>query len=527
MKLKKNTIINRSFQSKAPDWIGPIYDTVQTALNDILQNKSFAKKLICLKLKHKNKTGKLVDKARGTLWKEIQAIIGNPLQGKINNSAWYNRILMTNIISLIKSHQQQVIIYNLLKANNFVVTPVLRKQLSANNLYPTNVALSNLVKARQMPDLPSHSVLKLNYAFADKQLFAMDDHLKCSIHTMSAKRAKNLNVGGWKDFQIYLPSYIRTRNLIKICKPVFIYSKKVDQIICQVPYQVQAVSHSNFSNILGIDLGKVKLYSGTVLYANNHYSQEFVPSKQLMNLMTKLAKLNDHINSTYTKIKRCKTYTNANLNRQNARHLDYYYTRKKRTRLKAHIEWLMAEEIVDIAIKHHCKEIHLENLTWVNNAGGKWDFSQIATHINYVAELDDIQIKFINPKNTSKRHPVTQQLGRSIKRDIVFDDIKVDRDQLASLNIALCKSNQEIDKLHVRRSVRTRHKSRRRQNYHSKINVLKANKGTQIVVFLRNIAKHVLAFTSLNKNVFDLDNNLAKRNKLKLLKLIDYNSLLS
>lgn len=293
-----------------------------------------------------------------------------------------------------------------------------------------------------------------------------------------------------------------------------------------MPYQVQAVSHSNFSNILGIDLGKVKLYSGTVLYANNHYSQEFVPSKQLTNLTIKLAKLNDHIDRTYTKIKRCKTYTNANLNRQNARHLDYYYTRKKRTRLKAHIKWLMAEEIVDIAIKHHCKEIHLENLTWVNNAGGKWDFSQIATYINYVAELDNIQIKFINPKNTSKRHPVTQQLGRSIKRDIVFDDIKVDRDQLASLNIALCKSNQEIDKLHVRRSVHTHHKSRRRQNYHSKINVLKVKKDTQIVVFLRNITKHILVFTSLNKNVFNLDNNLAKRNELKLLKLIDYNSLL-
>lgn len=57
-------------------------------------------------------------------------------------------------------------------------------------------------------------------------------------------------------------------------------------------------------------------------------------------------------------------------------------------------------------------------------------------------------------------------------------------------------------------------------------NVLKAKKDTQIVVFLRNITKHILAFTSLNKNVFNLDNNLAKRNELKLLKLIDYNSLL-
>lgn len=87
MKIKKKSILTRSFQCKAPAWILPIYSTVQTTLNSVLSNKTYAKKLININLKYVNKYGKVANKANGTLWKEIQAIIGNPLAGKINNSA--------------------------------------------------------------------------------------------------------------------------------------------------------------------------------------------------------------------------------------------------------------------------------------------------------------------------------------------------------------------------------------------------------------------------------------------------------
>ena len=121
MKIKRKPKINRSFQSKAPEWIKPIYDTVQEALNSVLANKQYTDQLIKLKLTKINKDGTKSKKARGTLWHEIQAIIGNPLKNKINNAAWYNRILMTNILSLVKSHQDQIRIYKLLKSNHFQI----------------------------------------------------------------------------------------------------------------------------------------------------------------------------------------------------------------------------------------------------------------------------------------------------------------------------------------------------------------------------------------------------------------------
>lgn len=519
MKIKRKQVLTRSFKSNAPTWIKPIYTTVQIALDSVLSNSIYTSKLIKLKLKYYNKNGNLVNKQRGILWTEIQAIIGNPLINKINNSAWYNRILMTNLISLIRSHQQQVIIYHLLKDNNFKIDKTLRNKLTQEKLFPTNIELENLAKAEDIPSLPSHSTLKLNYAFADKQLFTMDSQYNCNIQTLSRKEAKKQGVSGWKDFQIYLPSYIRTNNLIKICKPIFVFDKKINQIICQVPYQLAADEHSDFKNILGIDLGKVKFYSGTVLYSNNTYSNEYIPSQRLNKLNQELANLNKHINYVYTKMKRAQACLKTfKCLKQLRRYFDYKYSREKRTRLKTVIEWQMANEILDIALKQKCKEIHLENLTWVNNIGGKWDFSLILTHINYLAEIHGIKIKLINPKNTSKENPVTKELGQVNQRNIIFKDLTVDRDQLASLNIALRGTNCKIKELHSRKTMKTRYKSRRRYNYLAKKQVLTFNKNKQIVLLLHKIVKHTFTFMTLNKNICTLDNNLARRKDLSLSK---------
>lgn len=515
----------RSFQSKAPDWIIPIYNTVQSALNSVLENKTYRDKLIKVDLT-RTINGKKQKIARGTLWKEIQAIIGNPLKDKINNAAWYNRIMMTNIIFLLESRQEQIKVAQILKENNNIINQDLRAKLTAEGLYPSNAELQNLVRSNDISKLPKHVGLKLDYAFADKQMFYLDNNFNCHIQVLSKKEAKKQDVRGWKMFQIYIPTYIRKENLIKVCKPMFVYSKKMEQMICQVPYQVVAESHPEFQNILGIDMGKVKPYSATVLYRNSNYSEEYKPSNRLDYLNSKLSRLNKHIKRVFNKIKRAKKYYNLNHYRQELRYIDYAGSREKRTRLKVQIEWLMAEEIVDIAYKHQCKEIKMENLTWVNNKGGKWDFSSIAQHVNYVAELKGIKVILVNAKNTSTEHPVTKELGKEVGRDIVFKDgQRVDRDQLASLNIALKKSNQTVKHLYNRKAVQTHRKSRRKQNYLFKQSVLKFQKDAQIVAFLYDKAENTLALVSEPESMCSLDNNLAKRGFLKLNRQITYQNL--
>ena len=83
MKIKRKQVLTRSFKSEAPNWITPIYSTVQMALNSVLANSNYTHELIKINLKHYNDKGNLVNKQRGTLWKEIQTIIGNPLLNKM------------------------------------------------------------------------------------------------------------------------------------------------------------------------------------------------------------------------------------------------------------------------------------------------------------------------------------------------------------------------------------------------------------------------------------------------------------
>ena len=187
----------------------------------------------------------------------------------------------------------------------------------------------------------------------------------------------------------------------------------------------------------------------------------------------------------------------------------------------------MANEIVSIALNEHCKAIHMENLTWVNNIGGKWDFSKIVQHVQYAAELAGIQLILVSAKNTSREHPITKQIGKFNQREVVFDNLKIDRDQLASLNIALRGTNIKIKDLHTRKARRIHRPSKRKIDYYNKYKQFCLNKikNTQIVMFLCKQAQLImLALTSLNKSIrLYSDNNLACRNQLSLLKNTDFN----
>ena len=515
MKHKKNDNFVRCFTCYAPDWLIPIYKQVQAVEAQVLHNSNWCKQLINLNFKTKNKKGKLVDKPRNTLWTEVKQIIGyNPLTGKVPNAAWYFRIMAADLLALVKSHQQQVLIYQLLQANNFIINKTLRHTLTKNNLYPTNIELSNLVKAKQIPLLPEHNTLVLNYAFADKQMFTMDSHLKCNFQVYSSKYAKKHNIDAWQSFKIYIPTYIR-KHIIKIAKPNFYLNDS--GFHCVIPYFVESSQHPTYSNILGVDLGKVKAYSATMVTPDGKVSNEFIPSKYLMRLMNKLQKINKQRDNDYHKLQTVKPYLTNNkcdnlVNKQNRRQIDYDNCRHKASRLRTQIEWLMANELVAIALKTKCNTIHVENLTWVNNMGGKWDFSQINTYLQYISELNGITVVSVNPKYTSKEHPLTKELGLPEKRNIIFADLTIDRDQLAGLNIAIRKTKIKPNKVIRRQVTRGSHVSRRQLNYLYKksYNLVNAKKN-YIVTFLGNQVKANYAFTitKITKNICNnIDNNL-------------------
>ena len=476
MKIKSKDIVFRMYKTKGPDLLLPLYNILQGELNRILSIPTYVEALSKIELKYKTENGKEQSKLNGMLWREIHEIIGDSLKGKVPD-AWYIRILYHNIISLLKSRQEQIKIYEILKSNQYKIDSILRNKLAQEKLYPANAYLEILANSKAMPALPKRKTFILDFSVSDKQMFRVGKNsnvYEIKIHSKKEVKAYNLETG-WLSFEMYLPTYIREGFTGKTAKPQFYWDYNKDEFVCAIPCEIKKLPNE-YENVMGVDLGKIKVYSATVVRKDGNISDEYVPTEELQNLMDKLKRMNQHINSVYEKRKRSSKYGNFT-ERQARRKLDYKRSRNKRTKLQFAIARLVAVEVVNIAIKEQCKEIHLENLSWIKSSGGKWNFAQVQACIEDVAELFSIKVVKVSAKNSSKTNPVTLEIGKVSNRDVIFKNgQKVDRDQLAGLNLALREpkklKQRKIKTLNIRDSVVIQRESRRFNNYLMKKSVM-------------------------------------------------------
>ena len=476
MKIKSKDIVFRMYKTKGPDLLLPLYNILQGELNRILSIPTYVEALSKIELKYKTENGKEQSKLNGMLWREIHEIIGDSLKGKVPD-AWYIRILYHNIISLLKSRQEQIKIYEILKSNQYKIDSTLRDKLAQEKLYPANAYLEILANSKAMPALPKRKTFILDFSVSDKQMFRVGKNSNVyEIKICSRKEIKDNNLEtGWLSFEMYLPTYIRESFTGKTAKPQFYWDHNKEEFVCAIPCEIKKLPNE-YENVMGVDLGKIKVYSATVVHKDGTISDEYVPTEELQNLVDKLKRMNQHINSVYEKKKRSYKYGNFT-KRQDRRELDYKRSRNKRTKLQFAIARLVAVEVVNIAIKEQCKEIHLENLSWIKSSGGKWNFAQVQACIEDVAELFSIKVVKVSAKNSSKTNPVTLEIGKVSNRDVIFKNgQKVDRDQLAGLNLALREpkklKQRKIKTLNIRDSVVIQRQSRRFNNYLMKKSVM-------------------------------------------------------
>ena len=515
----KNTVF-RMYKTKGPDLLLPLYNILQRELDRILATPTYVEALSKIEFKYKDGNGEVKSKLNGMLWREIHEIIGASLNDKVPD-AWYVRILYHNIINLLKSRQEQVKIYEILKSNQYKIDSTLRDKLVQEKLYPTNSYLEILASAKNMPILPKRKTFILDFSVSDKQMFRVGRNsnvYEIKIYNRKEVKSHNLETG-WISFEMYLPTYIRESFTGKTAKPQFYWDNNKDEFVCAIPCEIKKLPNE-YENVMGVDLGKIKVYSATVVRKDGSISDEYIPTEELQNLVGKLKRMNQHIKSVYEKRKRSSKYGNFT-ERQARRKLDYKRSRNKRTKLQFAIARLVAVEVVNIAIKEQCKEIHLENLSWVKSSGGKWNFSKVQACIEEVAELFSIKIVKVSAKNSSKTNPVTLELGKISNRDVFFKDgQKVDRDQLAGLNLALREpkkvKQRKIKTLNVRDSVVTKRQSRRFNNYLMKKSVMSEIKSKRKIhkEYLR--AKQVSSKPDLikkeNKKIVMFSHDKAKSN---------------
>ena len=444
MKEKK---VFRMYKTKGSEKLLPIYNKLQKELNLILSNKFYKEELMKIDFIYIDEKGKERTKLPGTIRDEIIGIIGKRLVGEVPDS-WYVRILIHNIISLLKSRKEQVEIYELLKANVYKIDSELKKKLTEKKLYPSRPYLETLAEAKKIPTLPNKKVFILDFSASDKQMFRIGKNgrsWKVKIYSKEEKEKYNLE-SQWIEIETYLPIYIREGFNGEAAKPQFYIDRGEDRFVCAIPCKIETIPN-DYKNIMGVDIGRIKPYSATVIRKDGSISDEYIPTEELMEMSKKLDRLKTHVKSVYKKYSRSKKYGNFT-KRQKMRNIDYKEGRRKRTNLQYQIARLIAVEVVNIAIKEECKEIHIENLKWVKNKAGKWNFSAIQQCIEEVAELYDIKVVKVSAKNSSKEHPVTGEIGKVNDREVRFSTGQViDRDQLAGLNLALRRPKEEARKI--------------------------------------------------------------------------------
>ena len=477
----------RTFKGRMPEELIPLYETLQSELNYVLSNEQIRHKIL-----HE------VDytKHKGNVLSQYNHLFGEVRERSVWNSvpskAWYSYMLMENVRRTYESLREKYTIYTCLKENDFNVNDLLYDKLRSKRIYTSSGNIRNIAKQAKngsIPTLPREQTFVMDYSVSNKQ-----NCLKINNQTFKLRFGLGTKEEDYLIYHIDLPSSLRINLTGKCAKPRF-YKNKSDKYVADLVYEVEVDQSVDLDkNVLGVDLGKNKLYSATVLYKDGSVGQEHIQSKALTRIQNKLEKLYSERETIYDKQKRSKGYRSAT-DKFNRRIEHLNGINSKITQIKDYASKLIANEIVELAKTNHCDTIAMENLHWLDSIGGKWNHSAIEDRVKEIAELYGIKLERVNCANSSKTHPITGEIGTITNRKVRFKNgVILDRDHIASVNIANRVKRRHTTPKKITKSTRTPKRFKRSRSHKEVLADMKsfveANKNradTQIVVFaMRN-----------------------------------------
>ena len=466
--MKKKRVQWKSFNINMPLELIPIYDFLQNELNFILSNDETRALLDKIDL----------SKLRGDVWRDLR----DGLKFRINdwplhNKTWHSYILFENIRRELQSKKEAIIIWNELVKNDFNINEELFNSLHKLNLYPTRSRIANIKRSNSLPELARSATFSLDYTVSEKQFFRMKSANICEI---------KVSKKDWIEYEIVFPSSIDERFTGVISKPRFVKRKRDDKYIGICSYEYKVGNYDLEDKILGVDIGKIKLFSSVIIDKKGDFSNEFINTKRSQETEYKINRLYENKQILFDKI---KSYGDLRLTSQPKYEIWknlYSNITNKITNTKDYQAKLLSSEIVKLALEQKCKTIHIENLSWLNSQGGTWNHSQIHSKIIEKATMYGIEVEKVSAFNTSKEHPITKEVGVIQDRTVKFTTGKIDRDLLAAINIALRSTNIKLKKSLPKKvkTKRVKPKSNKKE-IKDKVNRIKGN--GQIVSFLTNV----------------------------------------
>ena len=349
-----------TFLIDMPEELVWIYDFLQEKMNLWIGNPVVRKQLFQIDL----------SQPRGKIWEEIRNIVGHEeiTQWEIPNPAWYSRMIFENIRRLLLSKQEAIVCFEELKKNGNKVDDDLLETLKKKGIFPKRTFLFNLRRSDELPTLARKATFVMDYSVSIDQTC-----IRINEMTFGFKVQK----GEYLTYEVVLPLSLRKNLTGKITKPRFFKRKRDGKYIGHCSYEVE-IEPSKGQNILGVDLGKKKLFSSVVLYSDGNYSEEIVNSRLSSTVDEKFKRKKKDLDKLLHKNRVLEKLINGDLNIFNS-HLEEIRQNRigqiteLRTNMlstKRNQAKQIAGEIVSIAKENDCKEIHLENLSWLESQGG-------------------------------------------------------------------------------------------------------------------------------------------------------------
>lgn len=237
----------------------------------------------------------------------------------------------------------------------------------------------------------------------------------------------------------------------KITRPNVFISKKTGKITFGFTVQRQAPSLMNSEKYLGVDLGKVESFVGTVI-SKETYSAPIYANKKINFLNKKLDQLSDLSTVLYKKEK--LNEAREHLHKYGVLRTERLRIRSKISRLKVERAHYIANQLVKVADTYNAN-IVFEDLSWV--PASKWDQARVQEFTQDRASKKGIRVRHIDARNTSQLCNIcgvqVKHSGRATRCSKCLK--RLDRDVLASRNIANKIAKKKFDDL-VQISVQTR-----------------------------------------------------------------------
>lgn len=424
-----------------PDNLIETYKFLQSEFNRVLSD-NILRELI-LKLD--------TDSQRGNYWRALHSCIGDTTQdewkrlNKLANPAWYFRAFAEQIRQLHKAQEEQRALYDAIQLFRNELTDEFYDYCISRKIPFSKTKISNLSRCRVRPTLPYSATFVLDFAFIDIQASQMVGNI-FSYRIMVHGRPQ------WFELPIVIHQSSKYNPGARISKPKF-SKDTLGNYYGVIAYDYEEPEVQG-ENIAAIDLGKVNLYTFTFARPNGEYSECYTHSRYLERLKTKVDKLYQERDSLIRKNERVDNlFVSANYIPQTA--IDKQIKRNERigeltqkiSRVKSAISYEMTSEISELCIKFGCPTLFMEDLSWLESLGGKWNHSDQQSVISEQCELRGLKVYKVNAHNTSKEHPVTGELGRVTGRNVEWSTGEVlDRDYTSTLNQVQRRGKRRISK---------------------------------------------------------------------------------